>query len=111
MSRRRNPTRLAIIAMMTAAIIVAVLGIVHIHNRHRVVQRGYDLTRTNNKLRRLQEDNRRLRLEKSLLTNPARIRRLARERGMRPPSTGQVRIVRIPPELAIVTEDHGTTSR
>lgn len=104
MKRRRNPTRLAVIAMLIAAGAVILFGVIHIRNRHQIVQRGYELTRASNKLRRLQEENRRLRLEKSLLTNPARIRRLAKDRGMRPPATGQVRVIRIPPELASASE-------
>ena len=86
--------KLAIACMLIALAVVITLGTAHVNRRHVVVRKGYELTNARAKLRKLQEDNRRLRLEKSVLTAPARIERLARSLGMHQPAAGQVRIIR-----------------
>ncbi len=106
--RKRSATKLAIVAMLIAAGAVVALGIIHVRTRHQVIQLGYKLTKANAKLRALQEENRRLRVEKSVLTSPDRIQRLARDRGMAPPATGQVKVISIPPELASASRTDGS---
>lgn len=110
--RKRSPIRLAIVAMLVAGAIVTLLGVIHVRNRHKVIRLGYELTRATATLRQLQEENRKLRLEKSVLTSPDRIQRLAKDRGMTPPASGQVRVIRIPAEIAAAeTNQHGSTPR
>jgi len=108
---KRSATKLAIVAMLLAAGSVALLGIIHVRDRHNVIRLGYKLTKANSQLRKLQEENRRLRLEKSVLTNPGRIQRLAKDRGMAPPATGQVRVISIPPEVARAVRRDGSYSK
>lgn len=86
--------KVAVACMMIALATVIVVGVVHVNRRHVVVRKGYELTTVRAKLRKLQEDNRRLRLEKSVLTAPVRIERLAKSLGMQQPGAGQVRVVR-----------------
>jgi len=82
--------------MIFASGIVILLGVVKVHQRHNVVSVGYELSEAASELHKLREENRRLRLEKSVLTHPARIERLARARGMRLPEPEQLRILSPP---------------
>lgn len=91
-SRHHTKTGVACIALVAAAAMA--IGITHVARRHQAVRAGYELSKTTSELRKLQEENRRLRLEKSVLTNPQRIERLAIALGMRHPEAGQVRVVR-----------------
>jgi cell division protein FtsL len=86
--------RVAVVCMMLLAAVVIALGVGHVSRRQEVIRLGYDLGRAMSDKRVQQEDNRRLRLERSVLTNPERIRKLAEARGMKQPSDGQVRVVR-----------------
>ncbi|WP_428262633.1 cell division protein FtsL [Haliangium sp.] len=96
--------KIAVAGMVVFALLVAGLGVAHVARRQEVIQLGYQLAKATDDLAREQEENRRLRLEKSILTNPARIRHLAESLGMTPPGPDQIRVVRAPaapsPELA-----------
>jgi cell division protein FtsL len=61
-----------------------------------VIQLGYQLSQVTEALEREQEENRRLRLESSTLTNPARIERLAESLGMTRPGPDQIRVLYVP---------------
>ncbi len=82
--------------LVVLALVVIALGAGHVHRRREAIRLGYQLSEATAELRRAEEVNRKLRLEKSVLTNPERIRRLAEERGLRPPNAGQVRVVPSP---------------
>ena len=56
-----------------------------------MVELGYRLNVEIKQLREVQEDNRKLRLEKAVLTDPDRVEKLARAIGMRRPDKGQIR--------------------
>jgi len=87
--------------MLIVAGLVTALGVGHVARRQQVIRLSYQLTDAVTELRRLEEEDRRLRLERSVLTNPARIERLALAMGMTPPGSGQVRVVSVgPAELA-----------
>ncbi len=88
------PVRIAVVGMAIAAAIVMILGIAHVNRRQQVIHIGYELSRATEELTRLQDNNRRLRLEKSALTNPERIRRLAESLGMSQPGSSQIRVIR-----------------
>lgn len=90
--------RIAVVAMAIFGILVMGLGIAHINRRQEVIRLGYLLSQATDRLARMQEENRRLRLEKSALTNPERIRRLAGSLGMSQPGPSQIRVIRIPDE-------------
>ena len=87
------PVRIAVVAMAIFGILVMGLGIAHVNRRQEVVRLGYELSRAIDELSKAQEENRRLRLEKSALTNPERIRRLATALGMGPPGPEQIRVI------------------
>jgi cell division protein FtsL len=70
------------------------LGVRHVADRRERVRLGYELSAASAELRRVSEENRRLRLEKSVLTDPDRIERLAANLGMVRPTTDQIRVVR-----------------
>lgn len=86
--------RVAVVCMMMLAAVAIALGVGHVSRRQEVIKVGYELGRAMSELRAQQEENRRLRLERSVLTNPERIRKLAEARGMQQPTRGQVRLVR-----------------
>ncbi len=89
---RRNP-RLILATMLCGSALVIALGALKVTQRNHLVRVGYELSEAAQRLKKLGEENRRLRLEKSVLSHPARIERLARARGMRPPEPGQVRVI------------------
>lgn len=89
----RNP-RLAVAGLVVLAVVSTAIGVRHVADRRDVVRVGYALSSATAELRRLEEDNRRLRLERSVLTSPARIERLAVGLGMARPGADQIRVVR-----------------
>ena len=92
--------RLAIAGVVVLAVLVTALGLRRVAHRREVVRLGYELSSSTAELRRLDEEARRLRLEKSVLTSPARIEKLATGLGMVRPVPGQVRVVWRAPVLA-----------
>ena len=97
--------RLAIFVAAALAALLTALGLHHVAHRRAVVGLGYELSTATAELRRLDEEARRLRLEQSVLTSPARIEHLAAGLGMVRPSTEQIRVVwRSPASLAPAPE-------
>jgi cell division protein FtsL len=93
----RSAPRLAAISLLAVAAVVTSVGLRHVAHRREVVRLGYELSAATAQLRRDQEDHRRLRLEKSVLTQPDRIERLAANLGMTRPAPQQIRAVRSDP--------------
>lgn len=92
----KAPTvKVAVGGMVVFAMAAAIIGIAHVGRRQQVIQLGYQLSRATEALEREQEENRRLRLEKSILTNPARIEQLAESLGMTQPGPDQIRVIRV----------------
>ena len=85
--------RLAVFAVIGLAVLMTALALRHVGHRRQVVELAYELGEATSALRKLDEEARRLRLEKSVLTSPARIERLALALGMVRPTTEQVRVV------------------
>jgi cell division protein FtsL len=94
MTERASHVKTAIVCIAVIGAAAMAVGITHVSRRHEAVRAGYELSKATTELRRVQEENRRLRLEQSVLTNPKRIERLARALGMKHPHSGQVRVVR-----------------
>jgi cell division protein FtsL len=71
---------------------VALVGValLLVWQRLRVVQLGYVLSTTTKLERRLEQENRELRLELATLTSPKRLEAMAQRLGLREPSKGQV---------------------
>lgn len=84
----------ATVAVIAAALVLLCAGSYITYRRHQVVRLGYELSDALAKRRKLEEEERRLRLEASVLTNPERIERLARGMGMVKPSPEQYRDAR-----------------
>lgn len=85
--------------LVVLAALVTGLGVRQVSHRRERVRLGYELSAASAELRRVSEENRRLRLEKSVLTDPDRIERLAANLGMARATTDQIRVVR-PGKLA-----------
>ncbi len=99
-ARVESHPRLAVIALVGMAALATAIGLRHVGHRREVVRLGYELSAATVELRRLDEEARRLRLEKSVLTSPARIERLAAGLGMVRPAPEQIRVVwRAPAEI------------
>lgn len=90
--------RLAVVAMVLAAASAALFGALEVHRHHELIRISYELSELGDRARAAEEENRRLRLERSLLTSPERIEAMAGELGMIRPAPGQIR--RVPREVA-----------
>lgn len=88
--------RVAVCAMALAAGFAAFLAIGEINRHHRLVEMSYELSGLRDELQVIENDNRRLRLERSLLLSPGRIERLATELGMVRPGPTQIRTAGTP---------------
>ena len=91
------PPRKASTVLVLMVLFVAVGGaaMAHVSLRLAVIRLGYAISEKSGERRGLEEDNRKLRLEASLLRSPARIERLAREQlGMERPDPARIRVVR-----------------
>ncbi len=85
--------RVAVAVMLIAAAAVMALAVAHVARRHQVVRLGYELAQEADALREVEEENRRLRLERSMLRHPDRIERHAQNLGMKRPDPDQIRVV------------------
>jgi len=88
MSSRQRVAILAVVAIAAIA-----LGSRRIARENERVRLGYELTEARRQLRDIEEENRRLRLEYSVLISPERIKTLAAALGMRRPEPAQIRVV------------------
>jgi cell division protein FtsL len=85
--------RVAVASALIVAVIILAIALFHVSRRKDILRLGYRLGDARKELKLLREDNRRLRVEQSVLTNPERIERLARSLGMIRPLPGQIRVV------------------
>ena len=85
--------RIAIVAIVAFAVVAAVFGIGQVKRHHELVGLSYELSDVGDKLRNAEAENRRLRLERSLLSSPERLEELAKEIGMVHPSPTQIRVI------------------
>ena len=89
----RKRGAVVLLALMFASVTGAALA--HASLRLGSIRHGYVLSERTRRFRELEEENRKLRLELSLLRNPARIEQLAREElGMRRPDPSEIRVVK-----------------
>jgi len=68
--KKTIPVLLGVFAILTA------VGLGHVSLRYRVIRVGYAMAETLNERRALEEENRKLRVEQSLLRSPARVERI-----------------------------------
>lgn len=88
-----NKTRIRAACLVLGAMAILAMGLFRVHRRHQVIRVGYELSELRTELRALQEEENRLRLEESVLTNPGRIERLATGFGMVRPTPDQLRVI------------------
>ncbi len=86
--------------LVLIALVLIGLGASHVHGRREAIRYSYQLGEALGELREAEEINRQLRLERSVLTEPERVRKLAEARGLRQPTAGQVRVVRSRTQVA-----------
>ena len=89
----RKRGTILVLALMFVSVTGAALA--HASLRLGSIRHGYILGERTREFRELEEHNRKLRLERSLLRNPARVEQLAREQlGMRRPDPSEIRVVK-----------------
>src|SRR5215470_14661237 len=86
--------RAVVIALVAAAALVTAAGVIRVARQHEVLRLGFELSRRQDQVGRLQEARRQLELELATLAAPDRIRRLATQLGMTPVSPDRIRVVR-----------------
>ena len=95
-----------------AALAVLSVLLLYVWERVDVVQVGYRVEQLKAKKVALQRERDELRLRVSTLTAPERLARAAGEKlGMTPPHQGQVRLVRLDPDVPSATPDRGPEVR
>ena len=81
-----------VLALMFISVTGAALA--HASLRLAIIRHGYSLSEKTRQFRELEEENRKLRLELSLLRSPARVEEVAHEKlGMRRPDPAEIRVV------------------
>jgi cell division protein FtsL len=87
--------RSTILVLVFSFVALVSAGLAHVGMRMKVVRLGYEIGELSRERRALDEEHRRLQLERTLLRDPARIERLARDKlGMRRPEPAQLRVAR-----------------
>src|SRR5215475_3856653 len=86
--------RAMVIALVVAAALLTTAGVIRVARQHEVLRLGFELSRRQEQVGRLQEARRRLELELATLAAPDRIRRLAAQLGMTPVSPDRIRVIR-----------------
>lgn len=87
--------RATVVVLIVSFVALVAAGLAHVGLRMKVVRLGYEISELSRERRVLDEEHRRLQLERSMLRDPARIERLAREKlGMRRPEPAQLRVAR-----------------
>lgn len=94
------PVKIAVAGLVIGAMLLMILGIAHVARQKQIIRIGYQLSKATEELSRNQEENRRLRMEKSALTSPERIQALAEGLGMKQPGPEQIRVIRANDQLA-----------
>jgi cell division protein FtsL len=96
--------RSVVIAMVLVACVITAIGVIRVSRQHEVLQLGLQLSRESEHVRQLEEVRRRLELERSTLTAPDRIRRLATALGMTPVAPDRIRIIDAPPAKKVALQ-------
>jgi cell division protein FtsL len=89
--------RAVVIALVVVAALLTAAGVIRVARQHEVLRLGFELSRRQEQVSKLQEANRRLELELATLSSPDRIRRLATQLGMTPVSPDRIRVIRSRP--------------
>jgi cell division protein FtsL len=91
MTNKQSLAQIALLVLVAGTVLI--LGLVQVSRRHQFIRVGYELSKATQQERTLREENRQLRLEISVLTNPSRVEHLARSLGLVPPAPNQIREV------------------
>ena len=95
MSSGSRAQRIAIIAIVACAVAAAFFGVLQVKRHHELIRYSYELSEVSESLRNEESENRRLRLERSLLSSPKRLEGLAAELGLVHPSPNQIRVIEL----------------
>lgn len=97
----KNNARVKVACLVLGSMVILAIGLFRVHRRHQVIRTGYELNEARAELRVLQEEQNRLSLEESVLTNPGRIERLAKSLGMIRPTPEQLRVIESDKSVAL----------
>jgi cell division protein FtsL len=89
-----------VIALVAAACLVTSVCVLRVERQHEVLRLGYELSRTDDRVRKLGEQRRALELELATLTAPDRVRKLASALGMASIAPDRIRVVHARKEIA-----------
>jgi len=89
-----------VVGMVLAAAAVTSVAVARVAHRHQVVKLGFELAAASDELHALQNKNHELLLQRSMLTEPTRIRALASALGMQLAPPDAIRVVPPAPESA-----------
>jgi cell division protein FtsL len=92
--------RSIIVALVVAACVVTSVCMLRVERQHEVLQLGYQLSRTAERVRKLGEQRRALELQLATLTAPARVRTLATALGMASVAPDRIRVVSAKKQVA-----------
>jgi cell division protein FtsL len=98
-----SSVRLVVVALVLAAALVTLIGVIRVSRQHEVLRLGFTLSRRSEQVSKLHENRRRLELELATLAAPDRIRRLATQLGMTPVSPDRIRVLHAHPRSAAAT--------
>lgn len=90
----KQNSRIAVALLVLAASSLTALGLMRVYHQHKIVRLGYELSEARQAFHSLEEEQNRLRVEESVLTNPGRIENLATALGMIRPTPDQLRIIK-----------------
>jgi cell division protein FtsL len=85
--------RARVASLVLVALAVLAVGLVQVASRRAQIRVGYQLSAASSEMREIEEEQRRLQIELSVLTAPERIEGLAKELGMVPASPSDIRVV------------------
>ena len=86
-------TRRTLALMLVGSLSLLGLGLLRVEQRHEIIRLGYQLSEARDELEQVRQEQNRLRLEETVLTNPGRIEKLASSLGMIRPKPDQLKVV------------------
>jgi cell division protein FtsL len=88
-----SPRGVAACCLVLFAMGLLTLCLTRVYRQHQIIRAGYELSEARSTLRKLDEENNRLKVEENMLTDPGRIEALANGLGMVRPAPEQLRVI------------------
>ena len=86
--------RRAVCVLILMFVSVSAAALAHVSLRMGVIREGYAISEAHQSRQRLEEERRKLLLERAYLRRPERVARIARDMGMKQPEPHDIRVVR-----------------